>query len=398
MPLFFQSRLFQLCTVGGVVLAGVGYFFMRDAQPAEPVKSEQSGGVFLRDTDELILTKEQTSELKVGTVDSKLFAQRAEAIGLIDYNQDLAVQVFSPYQGRIAQVLVKAGDDVAQGQILYTVQMPDLAQAASVLISTAGTLKVTTDVLRRATNLYETQSISLKELQQNTADQQAADATYRAARKSLALFGLSNADMDDVEVKRKVDTEMPVRSPFAGRVTVRAGSPGQLVQPGTGIAPVMVANLQTLWMIASVPESEIGAYKIGQAATVRVQAYPDTAFTGKISYISDVADSTTHRVTIRAEVNNKQHQLKPQMLASFSILLGSPVASLDVPINALVRESDGASSVWVAKGDLQFKRRKVTAGMVQDGMVQIVSGLAEGEKIAKDKALFLSNLLAITLN
>lgn len=395
---FFQSRVFKFSAIAIFTGCGIFYAYSRIAKADEPIKTESTVNAFMRSSDELILTKEQTSELKVGSVDSKLFEHRAETIGLIDYNQDLAVQVFSPYQGRIGQVVVKAGDDVVQGQILYTVQMPDLAQAASTLISTAGTLKVTTDVLRRASSLYETQSISLKELQQNTADQQAADAAYRAARKSLALFGLSNADMDDVEAKRKVDTEMPVRSPFAGRITTRAGSPGQLVQPGTGNAPVMVANLQTLWMVASVPESEIGGYKIGQTATVKVQAYPDTAFTGKINYISDIADSVTHRIVIRAEVNNRGHQLKPQMLASFSILLGSPVTSPDVPLNALVREGDGTSSVWIAKSDVQFKRRKVITGMVQDGMVQIMSGLSANEKIAKDKALFLSNLLAITLN
>ncbi|MGS0757491.1 efflux RND transporter periplasmic adaptor subunit, partial [Roseateles sp. GG27B] len=224
-------------------------------------------------------------------------------------------QVFSPYQGRIGNLMVRAGDDVRAGQVLYTVQIPDLAAAASLLITTGGTLKVANQTLRRAQALYETQSIALKELQQNTADQQAADANYRAARQTLSLFGLGSKDISDIDALRKVETEMPVRSPFAGRITARAGAIGQLVQPGSGTAPLMVANLQTLWMVASVPESELASYSLGQAVAVKVAAYPDAAFSGKISYIGDVADAVTHRITVRAEVANGRHLLKPQMLA-----------------------------------------------------------------------------------
>lgn len=334
----------------------------------------------------------------MGIVESRTFESRRDAIGIIDFNQDMAVQVFSPYQGRIGSMLVRAGEDVTRGQVLYTVQIPDIASAASMLISTTGTLKVANQTLRRAEGLYETQSIALKELQQNTADQQAADAGYRAARKTLSLFGLTNKDIEDIEAQRKVDTEMQVRSPFAGRVTARAGAVGQLVQPGSGTAPLTVANLQTLWMVASVPESELASYSLGQLVSVRVTAYPDMTFTGKISYISDTADAATHRITVRAEVPNSKRLLKPQMLANFNITLGLPVSSVAVPANALAREGDGSISVWITQDGSRFKRRKVQTGMLQNGMVQVLTGLAPGEKIARDKALFLSNLYLITIN
>lgn len=348
--------------------------------------------------DEVQLTAEQTTELKVGLVESQTFESKREAIGIIDFNQDMAVQVFSPYQGRIGSLRVRAGEEVTSGQVLYTVQIPDLATAASMLISTAGTLKVASQTLRRAQTLYETQSIALKELQQNTADQQAADAAYHAARKTLSLFGLMNKEIEDIEAKRSVDTEMQIRSPFAGRVTARAGAVGQLVQPGSGSAPMMVANLQTLWMVASVPESELASFKLGQSVSVKVQAYPDTNFDGKITYIADSADAATHRITVRAEVSNSKRLLKPQMLATFNITLGQPVSGVAVPSNALAREGDGSMSVWVAQDGLRFKRRTVQTGLVQNGMVQVTGGLKAGEKIARDKALFLSNLYLITVN
>ena len=392
-----KPSLLVLCGLALVAVLGLGYWYLRSNPASETVKAPVPLTIRVG-PDEVQLASEQLAELNVGIVESRTFESRRDAIGIIDFNQDMAVQVFSPYQGRIGSMLVRAGEDVTRGQVLYTVQIPDIASAASTLISTTGTLKVANQTLRRAQGLYETQSIALKELQQNTADQQAADAGYRAARKTLSLFGLPNKDIEDIEAQRKVDTEMQVRSPFAGRVTARAGAVGQLVQPGSGTAPLTVANLQTLWMVASVPESELASYSLGQLVSVKVPAYPDMTFTGKISYISDTADAATHRITVRAEVPNNKRLLKPQMLANFNITLSLPVSSVAVPANALAREGDGSISVWVTQEGSRFKRRKVQTGMVQNDVVQVLTGLAPGEKIARDKALFLSNLYLITTN
>jgi cobalt-zinc-cadmium efflux system membrane fusion protein len=380
-----------------VALVGVGYVFSQTSVPEQAVKVAPAP-VIRTGVDEVQLTAEQVLELNVGSVGVQTFELKREAIGNIDFNQDMAVQVFSPYQGRIGSILVRAGDDVMAGQVLYTVQIPDLPAAASMLISAAGTLKVTSQTLRRAQALVESQSIPLKELQQNTADQQAAEAAYQAARKTLSLFGLVNKEIEEIEAKHKIDTEMPIRSPFAGRVTARAGAVGQLVQPGSGSAPLTVANLQTLWMVASVPESELASYQLGQPVSVKVPAYPETEFSGKVTYIADVADAVTHRVAVRADVGNAKRLLKPQMLATFNITLGQPVSSVAVPANALAREGNGALSVWVTQEGTRFKRRAVHAGMLQNGMLQITDGLKPGEKIARDKALFLSNLYLITVN
>jgi len=388
-----RYKLPLMALSGLVLVAVVGLVFWHpgSTQTPEPAEALTAAGVRVG-LDEVQLNARQTAELQVGTVKSQAFVSRLEAIGIIDFNQDMTVPIFSPYQGRIGRILARAGDDVIRGQVLYTVQIPDIATAASLLISTAGTLNVANQTLHRAQGLYETQSIALKELQQNMADQQAADAGYRAARKTLELFGLSNKDIAEMEVQRKVSTEMHVQSPFAGRVTARAGAVGQLVQPGSGTPPMTVANLQTLWMVASVPEADLARYSVGQQVSVKVPAYPDLAFAGKVNYIADTVDATTHRITVRAEVPNKKHLLKPQMLANFTITLGPPEAAVAVPANALARDSDGSIAVWVTQDGTRFKRRKVQTGMVQNGVVQVLSGLSPGEKIAQDKALFLSNL------
>jgi cobalt-zinc-cadmium efflux system membrane fusion protein len=230
------------------------------------------------------------------------------------------------------------------------------------------------------------------------ADQAAAEAAYRAARKTMALFGLSESAIDEVENTRKIETEMPVLSPFSGRVISRAGAVGQLVQPGNTPAPLTVANIKNLWLVANVPESELTFYQKGQQLKVKVQAHPHASFDAKVNYVGDSVDPNTHRIVVRADVTDPKHLLRPQMLANFSITVGMAAENPALPMSALVRESDGNMSVWIAEDQGNFQRRTVTVGMVQNNMFQIISGLKVGEKVAHNKALFLSNLYLTSIN
>src|SRR2546427_9850037 len=109
----------------------------------------------------------------------------------------------------------------------------------------------------------------------------------------------------------------------SGRVTARSAQPGLLVQPGSDPAPVTVSDLRTLWMVASVPESQFSAYRTGQAVQVRVQAWPGKVFEGKVSYVGDSVDADSRCLVVRAEVADPRHELRPQMTADFSITVAA---------------------------------------------------------------------------
>ena len=322
------------------------------------------------------------------------FSQDSSAVGIIDFNQDQTVQVFGPYQGRIGKVMVVAGDDVKVGQPLYTVLSPDLAQAAATLVASAGVLKMSNETLKRAKSLYETKSISLKELEQNISDQQTADANYQAALKTMGLFGLTDVQIKQILSGRKIDTETVVVSPVAGRVVSRVAAIGQLVQPGTVPAPITVSDTSKLWMVASVPEGEIARYHVGQTVFLRVQAYPEKTYSGTIFFMSESSDPVTHRIQLRANLTDDAHELRPQMIADFNVVLGDPILSPAVPAKALVREADGTFTVWVTSSNqsTQYIKRTVKVGLMQADYVQILDGLKAGDIVAQSNALFLSNL------
>ncbi|MGL4291265.1 MAG: efflux RND transporter periplasmic adaptor subunit, partial [Phreatobacter sp.] len=313
------------------------------------------------------------------------------AVGSIDFNNDVAVQVFTPNQGRIMQVFAKVGDDVKARQPLFTIDSPDLIQAETTLITAAGVLQNTTRIMNRNRLLLASQAVSQRDMDQSISDHQSAEGALRAARDAVRIFGRTDADMDRIIAERRVDSALIVHSPISGRVTQRNAAPGLFVQAGAAPAPFSVADLSTMWLIANVEEADISRFKVGQAVRVKVMALPDRIFQGAVSTIGATIDPNTHRGLVRSQIQDPGHELRPGMLANFTIQIDEPERSLAIPANGVVREGDGTMTVWVASDGRSFTRRVVKTGLFRDGYHQILEGLQPDEQVVVDGALFLSN-------
>jgi cobalt-zinc-cadmium efflux system membrane fusion protein len=254
-------------------------------------------------------------------------------------------------------------------------------------------LDLTTRALRRARELYAKQALAQKDMEQAVSDQQTADGALKAARDAVRIFGKTDEDMDRMIAQRRVDRELIVPSPIAGRITARNAQPGLFVQPGNPPAPFTVADLSTLWMIANVDELDSSLFRVGQEVAVSVMAFPGRTFQGKISRIATSVDPNIHRLLVRSEIADAQHELRPGMFANFTIHTGPPLQSAAVPLDGVVREGDGTMTVWVTTDRHRFTQRTVTIGLQKDGYDQIVEGLRPGELIATKGAVFLSNML-----
>ena len=340
------------------------------------------------------LSDSQLGSVKVEPAGEREFPIEKESVGSIDFNQDMTLQVFTPYQGRIVGLFAKVGDDVRKGQTLFTIDSPDLLQAESTLIAAAGVLEFTTRNLARLRELYKTRAVSQKEMEQVASDQQTAEGALRAARDSVRLFGKTDAEIDRIIAERKADPILVVPSPITGRITARNAAPGLFVQPGNPPAPYSVADISTMWMLANVAENDSPAFRVGQEVKVKVNAFPDRTFDGRISTIGSMVDPTTRRVLVRSEVQNPRDELRSGMFATFVIRTGAPVRSVAVPLNGVVREGDGTMTVWVTADRRRFTKRTVQVGLQRDGYRQILDGVQPGELVATEGALFLSNALA----
>ncbi len=138
----------------------------------------------------------QLSAISIAAVGTHVFAVEKTAVGSIDYDEDLSVQVFPPYQGKIISAFANLGDDVQKGQPLYTIDSPDLVQAESTLIGAAATFELTSKELARAKDLYGTNGVAERELEQATSDAHTAEGALKAARDAVRVFGKTEAEID----------------------------------------------------------------------------------------------------------------------------------------------------------------------------------------------------------
>ncbi len=341
----------------------------------------------------LELAERDVATVKPELVASREFPVEKTAIGSIDFNQDMTVQVFTPYPGRIVQLSAQLGDEVQKGQVLFTIDSPDLVQASSTLISAASVLDLTSRNLARAKTLYETRAWSQQQYEQAVSDQQTAEGNLRAARDAVRIFGKTDAEMDRMIKERKVDPILVVYSPVPGRVAARNAAPGLYVQPGNPPAPYAVADVSTMWLLANVPETDAPAYRVGQPLKVKVSAYPDHEFDGQVDTIGLTVDPNTRRVLVRSVIKDPRHELWAGMFANFVIQVGDPIRSPAVPLNGVIREGDGTMIVWVTTDRRHFTKRTVKIGIQYDGYHQILEGLKPGEIVATGGGLFMNNAL-----
>jgi membrane fusion protein, heavy metal efflux system len=383
---FYVGGLFSGRSRPGLNIAGT---------PANAQAGELGASGAASDPAIIELNDKQLASVKVERVDEREFPLEKQAIGTIDFNEEMLTQVFTPYQGRIIGLFAKVGDEVKKGQTLFTIDSPDLLAADSNLIAAAGVLDLTTRNLARLRKLYETRAVSQHDVEQAVSDQQTAEGALRAGRDAVRIFGKSEAEIAQIVKERKADPTLVVPSPIGGRITARNAAPGLFVQPGNAPAPFTVADISTMWMLANVAERDVPAFRLDQEVIVSVVSFPGDVFKGHISTMDSMVDPNSRRLLVRSEIADPKHELRSGMFATYAIRVGDPMRSPAVPLDGVVREGDGTMTVWVTTDRRRFTQRTVKIGMQKDGFRQILEGLRPGELVAGEGAVFLSNMLVI---
>jgi membrane fusion protein, heavy metal efflux system len=338
----------------------------------------------------LDLSPSQLNAIKIEPVGTYRFPVEEDAVGSIDYDEDMSVQVFPDYQGTIIASLGQLGAEVQIDQPLYTIRSPDLIQAESTLIAAAATFVLTSKELARVQGLG---GVAEREKEQAASDQQSAEGALKAARDAVRVFGKTDAEIDQIIASRKIDPALVVRSPIPGKITAKNAQPGWLVQPGNLPAPYSVSDVTIKWMLANAVESEIPLFHLRQPVQVRVAAYPDREFLGRVAKIYETVDPNTHRVIIRSEIADPNDELHPGMLANFVIRVHDPMEATAIPADSVVRESDGTMTAWVTSDRRRFVQRVIKTGLRKDTEVQVLDGLQRGELVVVQGAVFLDNML-----
>jgi cobalt-zinc-cadmium efflux system membrane fusion protein len=290
---------------------------------------------------------------------------------VVEADPSRTVRVMPPVTGRVTELKVQLGGRVAQGEVLAVIDSSDLAQAYADIEKARSTVTLTRKALDRQMALEKAGGTAIKDREQAQSDYAQAVAELDRAEARLRAIGIS---ADQKEPSRLLS----VKAPVSGTVIDLQAAPGAFLNDATA-AMMTIANLDKVWVTASVPEKDIAFVFPSQTVNVTFRSYPDDVFNGKVLFVSDVVEADTRRNKVRIAFDNPDRILKPNMFAE-ARFEAPAAARLMVPTSALLMTND-TTSVFVEVADWAFERRNVEIAYQEGGAVAIKTGLRPGERV-----------------
>jgi membrane fusion protein, heavy metal efflux system len=334
------------------------------------------------------LTKPQRAHIQLYTVVPIGYHQKVQAPGTVDFDNDQATSVVSPFTGPVTQIFVALGQHVTKGQPLALVQSADYATAVGAYRKAVVAAANARRVASADRDLAAHNGISEREAAQAQTDAASAEADREAALQSLLSMGVDRGTITRATAgSPSAGLAGVIRAPVSGVIVDKTVTPGQLLQAGS-TAAFTVANLSQVWVLAQIAPSDLSAVAYHDAATID-PGNGTGPFHGTVENIAASVDPNTRGVVARIVTPNPGDLLKKQMYVDVSIESGRVGSGLLVPVSAVLRDDENLPFVYVALPDGSFARRHVTLGYRDSQNDDVTSGLASGDRIVSNGALFL---------
>ena len=305
--------------------------------------------------------------------------ERLELTASVESDPARTVRLLPPFTGRVISVLVHAGDAVARGATVITMDSPDFTSAQADYVHALTAYHQASNNLDRERDLAKYGIAAQRDVDQAATDFAQAQGDLRRAASRLSLVGIDTA-------AARLDEALVVRSPVAGRVTDLSAGVGELRNDPT-IPLMTIADLSVLYLTVNVPEEDIHGVEPGERASAVVSAYPLDTIYGTVSTVTDVVDTATRVLKARIRVANPGNRLKPGMFARVTVV-GRPGPAVVVPATALLRVRD-STYVFVETTPWILQRRAVTPGEVDNGLVVVHGGIQAGERLVARQVVLL---------
>jgi len=296
--------------------------------------------------------------------------------GQIIPNQN-QVAVVSPFiESSINCLFANIGDKVNVGDPLVCLTSPEIGILRAEYDKAKAELEIAEQSFKRQQNLFQENIISEKSYQEAELNIKVAQVNYNYAMKKLFAMGMTEDELYNppTEHSDAVGSTIHMHSPISGVITAWDVSLGQKVNSSTQLFEII--NLETVWLEADIFEKDLSKIKIGQKIKVRVSAYQDDMFVGKIFYIGNTLNRDTKTTKILVEISNLSQKLKPGMFASTSIVVGEKKNALVIPREAVL-EDEHLQVVFVKEPE-GYHRHVITPGIISDEYIEILSGLRRG--------------------
>ncbi len=302
-----------------------------------------------------------------------------EAPAVVEADPARTARIAPPLPGRVVQLFVRFGDKVIAGQPLYSLDSPDLVAAQTDYMKARSALAQAERTLARQEDLRQSGIGAVRDVEHAQTDRDLARNEQERALLRLKLLG-----MDPGALGRP----LTVRSPLAGRIVEYHVAAGEFRNDLS--EPLMIiADLSTVWVTASVQEKDIRRVQAGEDAVATFAAYPglQEIWSGKVLFVGDLLKPETRTIQVRVAFANEDRRLRPGMFGSVKFTENAS-PELVVPTTAIVLLGD-ASFVFVETAPWHFVRRRITPGAQIEKETTVVDGLKAGERLVVENAVLL---------
>ena len=327
-----------------------------------------------------LYTVEHPELFQLATAGTRDLPTVLNANGTVTPDVNSTIHVTSQGSGRVVALNVRLGDYVNKGKVLLSIHSADLAGAFSDYQKAAADEHLAKKGLDRAQLLYSRGALAEKDLQQAEDTEEKAHVDVQNAEQHVRILGGDPAHPGSL---------IELRAPISGTIVEQniAGFEG-IKSLDNSPNLLTIADLSQVWILCDVYENDLGEVHLGDTAEIRLNAYPDRTYGGKVADISRVLDPNTRSAKVRIVLANRDGSLRPGMFAVATFRSRKSQSRIVVPATAVIRLQDRD---WVFRkdSDKQFHRVEVhTAGQAADQMQQIQDGVKSGDQVVANALEF----------
>src|SRR5580692_6105656 len=366
---FSRFGTLAFCLMMGLVAAGCGDGG-KDASAGAPppLKVEQA-------SDPNVFQVDHPDQFPLVAAVEHSAAPQLKATGTVTPDISRNVPVISVATGRVVEIAARLGDTVTKGQLLLRVQSADVSSAFSDYQKAVADEQLTRTQMERAQLLYDKGAISLNDLQVAKDTDTKAKVDVKTTAEKLRVLGSTNLEQPSGIIE--------IRAPVTGVIT------DQQVTNASGVAglgspnPFTISDLSYVWILCDVYENDLANVHVGETAEVRLNAYPDKVFRGRIGNIGPILDPNIRTAKVRIEVENPG-LMKIGMFVTATFRGEKKEMHAAVPADAILHLHD-REWVYMPAGDKTFRRVEVTRGeTLPNKMQEIIAGMHAGQQVVSN--------------
>lgn len=369
-----------------IVITGVaGYLYFSQAVIQPPTENTGSN----RTRNQLLFPPgaPQLAYIKTSPAVSAMLPASEPLAAKLALAENLTARISPAVAGRILQLHVEIGDQVKAGTPLVTLDSPDFGAAIADLHKAEADATYKQLAYKRARELWAGEAIARRDVESARADWQIAAA--EAKRAQLRVRNL-------VPDGKMQDEKLVLYAPIDGTVAYRQANPGLEVRPDMAAPLFVISNLSHLWVLVDVPERLISRVQSGNPLLLNFDAFPEKSFLATITRIAPVLDPNVRRVQVRAEIDNPDGTLRPEMFARAQLIDTRTDSVVRLPAESII--TGGVHpTVFVESGPGKFIQRRIRIAFQDAESVWLEpenGGVAVGEEVVIDGTMLLTSELA----